>query len=66
MPRVQNRTDGYHQGTTTDTLSGRILSETTTGLTNNSGTALLALAGKGMPASKQKVAKTNLFYSVVT
>jgi len=35
-----------------------VLSETTTGVTNNSGTALTALAGKGMPDCERKVKKT--------
>jgi hypothetical protein len=61
MPGVQNRTYDYHQGIATDSFPGRVLSETTTGLTNNSGTALLALAGKGMPGGEQKVKKTAHF-----
>ena len=61
MPRVQNRTHAYHQGIASNTLSGRVLSETNKGLTNNSGTALLALAGKGMPGCERKVKKTAQF-----
>jgi hypothetical protein len=38
-----------------------VLSETTTGLTNNSGTAISALAGKGMPGCEQKATKTAQF-----
>jgi hypothetical protein len=61
MPRVQNRTHAYLQGIASNTLSGRVLSETNKGLTNNSGKALPALERKGMPASERKVKKTAQF-----
>jgi hypothetical protein len=61
MPRVQNREHAYHQRIAPDTFPCRVLSETTTVLTNNSGPALLALAGKGMPGCKRKVKKIAQF-----
>jgi hypothetical protein len=39
----------------------RVLSETTASLTKNSGTALPALAGKGMPGCERKATKTVQF-----
>ncbi len=54
MPRVQNRTYDYHQGTASDTLSRRVLSETNKGLTNNSGTALQVQQGKVCLAVNEK------------